>query len=221
VGTAEHEAEGGGRARASMVYFDYGSGIGAGLYVDGRLLYGQGSAAGEFGHICLAPDGPVCTCGSFGCLEALVGLRAVEARVRNLLLQGARSKVLEAAGGHPDGLTGWMVFEAANQGDKVASNVVAEVARYLGLGIANLINLFNPGLVVLDTRLRLAGPALLEGTVSTVKRQALREASEQVVIRYGSVTEAAGVLGVARLVLEKHFEIPAFRMPACLVEGGL
>jgi predicted NBD/HSP70 family sugar kinase len=218
---AEHEAEGGNGARSSMVYVDYGSGIGAGLYVDGRLLYGQGSAAGEFGHTCLAPDGPVCTCGSFGCLEALAGLRAVEARVRRLLMQGARSSVVDAANGNAEAVTGWMVFEAASGGDKVASNVVAEVARYLGLGIANLVNLFNPGLVVLDARLRLAGPELLDGIVSAVRRQALREATEQVEIRYASVTEAAGVLGVARLVLEKHFEVPAFRMPPCLVAGGL
>ena len=218
---AEHAEEAGDGGRSSMVYVDYGSGIGAGLYVDGRLLYGKGSAAGEFGHTCLAPDGPVCTCGSFGCLEAIAGLRAVEARVRRLLLDGARSKVVDAAGGNAEAVTGWMVFEAASSGDKVASNVVAEVARYLGLGIANLVNLFNPGLVVLDARLRLAGSALLDGIVSTVRRQALREAAEQVVIRYASVIEAAGVLGVARMVLERHFEIPAFRMPACLVDGGV
>jgi predicted NBD/HSP70 family sugar kinase len=218
---AEHEAEGGDHARSSMIYVDYGSGIGAGLYVDGRLLYGQGSAAGEFGHTCLAPDGPVCTCGSFGCLEAMVGLRAVEARVRRLLLQGASSSVLDAAGGNPEAVTGWMVFGAASGGDKVASNVVAEVAQYLGLGIANLVNLFNPGLVVLDARLQLAGPELVEGIASVVRRQALREATEQVVIRYASVTEAAGALGVARLVLERHFAIPAFRMPPFLMEEGL
>jgi N-acetylglucosamine repressor len=218
---AEHAEELGEGSRSSMVYVDYGSGIGAGLYVDGRLLYGQGSAAGEFGHTCLAPDGPVCTCGSFGCLEAIAGLRAVEARVRRLLLDGARSTVVDAAGSNAEGVTGWMVFEAASSGDKVASNVVAEVARYLGLGIANLVNLFNPGLVVLDARLRLAGSELLEGIISVVRRQALREATEQVVIRYASVTEAAGVLGVARMVLEKHFEIPAYRMPAFLVESGI
>ena len=69
-----------------------------------------------------------------------------------------------------------MVFEAASSGDKVASNVVAEVARYLGLGIANLVNLFNPGLVVVDARLRPAGSELLDGIVSAYRRQALREA---------------------------------------------
>jgi predicted NBD/HSP70 family sugar kinase len=111
-----------------------------------------------------------------------------------------------------------MVFEAASRGDKVSGNVVAEVARYLGLGIANLVNLFNPGLVVLDARLRLAGPDLLDGIVAVVRRQALREATDQVVIRYASVTDAAGALGVASMVLEKHFQVPAFRMPACLLE---
>lgn len=214
---AEHENEANGTA-SSMIYVDYGSGIGAGLYVDGRLLYGQGSAAGEFGHTCIDPEGPVCLCGSFGCLEAMAGLRAVEARVRRLLQEGARSEVLDAAHGNPAAVTGWLVLEAASRGDKVSRNVVAEVARYLGLGIANLVNLFNPGLVVLDSRLRLAGAELLDGIVSVVKRQALREATDQVIIRYAAVTEAAGALGVARMVLEKHFQVPAFRMPACLLE---
>lgn len=202
---AEHQAEGSSAEATSMIYIDYGAGIGAGLYVDGRLLYGQGSAAGEFGHTHLASDGPVCACGSFGCLEALAGLRAVEARVRRILADGGKTDVLERAGGDPARITGWMVFEAAHEGDKVAANVVAEVARYLGIGIGNLVNLFNPGLVVLDARLKRAGPEWMEQVQAVMRRQALREATAQVRVRFGEIDEGAGVLGVARMVMERHY----------------
>ncbi|MFN7923427.1 MAG: ROK family protein [Bryobacteraceae bacterium] len=204
---AEHRVE--TADATSMIYIDYGAGIGAGLYVDGRLLYGQGSAAGEFGHTHLVMDGPVCACGSFGCLEAVAGLHAMEARVRRILAEGGRTEVLDAAAGDASRITGWMVFEAASRGDKVAANVVAEVGRYLGLGIANLVNLFNPGVIVLDARLRPAGPELLDQIQAVVRRQALREAAAQVRIRWGEVAEGAGVLGVARMVLEKHFGVAA------------
>ncbi|MBV6432704.1 MAG: N-acetylglucosamine repressor [Bryobacteraceae bacterium] len=214
---AEHEedlADGAG----SMVYVDYGSGIGAGLYVDGRLLYGQGSAAGEFGHTHVTEDGPICNCGSFGCLEAFAGIRAVEARLRRIIAEGGQTDVLDMADGDPARITGWMVFQAASRGDKAASSIVAEVGRYLALGIANLVNLFNPGVVVLDATLGEAGQELLEQISGIVRRKALRESAAQAVIRYARVRESAGVLGVARIALAKHFEIPAFKPPPFLLE---
>ena len=204
----------------SMIYVDYGAGIGAGLFVDGRLLYGQGSAAGEFGHTRIVDDGTACNCGSFGCLEAIAGLRAVEARVRRAIADGGNTEVLAMAGEDPSRITGWMVFEAASRGDKIASNTVADIGRYLGLGIANLVNLFNPAEIVLDGRLRLAGDELLNQINSTIRRQALRESTENLVLRYGVCGNDAGVLGVARMVLTKHFEIPALKLPRFLVEGA-
>ena len=83
----------------SMVYVDYGTGIGAGISVDGRMLLGYGSAAGEFGHTRVVDEGPACNCGSFGCLEAIAGMRAVEARVRRAIADGGNTEVLEMAGG--------------------------------------------------------------------------------------------------------------------------
>ncbi|MCX6624724.1 MAG: ROK family protein [Acidobacteria bacterium] len=202
-----------GDGAETMVYIDYGSGIGAGLFVDGRLLYGQGSAAGEFGHTHIVGDGPACNCGSFGCLEAIAGMRAVEARLRRALADGGHTEVLEMAGGDASRITGWMVFEAASRGDKISINIVAEVGRHLGLGIANMVNLFNPGVVVLDSSLRAAGQDLLDQITAIVRRQALRESTEHVEVRYARLLKHAGVLGAAAMVLEKHFEIPSFKVP--------
>ncbi|MFN0171119.1 MAG: ROK family protein [Bryobacteraceae bacterium] len=202
----------------SMVYVDYGTGIGAGICVDGRMLLGYGSAGGEFGHTRVVEEGPACNCGSFGCLEAIAGMRAVEARVRRAIGDGGFTDVLEMAGGDVTRITGWMVFEAAGRGDKISSNIVAEVGRHLGLGIANLVNLFNPAVVVLDSSLRAAGNGLLDQITAIVKRQALRESTEHLQIRHARAVHKVGVLGVAQMVIDKHFEIPAFKLPPFLIE---
>lgn len=205
---AEHQAEPAESGATSMIYIDYGSGIGAGLYVDGRLLYGQGSAAGEFGHTRVTDDGPICPCGSFGCLKAVAGLRAVESRVRRILSDGGKSELTPET-------NGWLVFEAASRGDKVAMNVTAEVARHLGLGIANLVNLFNPALIVLDARLAIAGQEFLDQITAHVRRQALREATAQLRLRYGvtRVNDGAAILGVAGMVIEQHFNTGSENLP--------
>src|SRR4051794_13020537 len=194
----------GSHSRETMIYIDYGAGIGAGLVTDGRLLYGQTSGAGEFGHMHVVENETACNCGSFGCLEAVAGLRAVETRVRRAVADGGKTEVLEMAGGDPARINGWMVFEAASRGDKIAGNTVAMVGRYLGLGIANLVNLFNPGSVVLDWRLRTAGDALLDEITATVKLQALREFTAHLQIRYATKGSEAGLLGMARMALDEH-----------------
>jgi N-acetylglucosamine repressor len=191
----------------TMIYVDYGTGIGAGLFVDGRLLYGQRSAAGEFGHTHIVEDGPACNCGSFGCLEAIAGLRAVEGRVRRAVADGGHTDLLEMARGNASAITGWMVFEGASRGDKISINIAAEVGRYLGLGIANLVNLFNPAVVVIDSSLRAAGQELLDQITAVIRRQALREFVEHVEVRYARHCENAGVLGAAAMVLDQHYEI--------------
>jgi predicted NBD/HSP70 family sugar kinase len=216
--TAAEQDDGAAARGDSMVYIEYGTGIGAGFMVDGRLLYGQHCGAGEFGHTHIVENGPACNCGSFGCLEALAGLKAVEARVRRAIEDGGQTEVREMAGGDLSRITGWMVFEAASHADKTSSHIVAEVGRYLALGIANLVNLLNPSVVVLDSKLQLAGQELLDQITTIVRRQALRESTEQMEVRFARMGDEAGVLGVAQMVLEGHYEIPPFKFPPSLLE---
>ena len=110
------------------------------------------------------------------------------------------------------------MFEAASRGDKISSHVVAEVARYLALGIANLVNLLNPAVVVLDAKLRLGGEGLLDQITTIVKRQALRQSSERVTVRYARMGDEAAVLGVAQMVLEDHYEISPLKSLPFLAE---
>jgi predicted NBD/HSP70 family sugar kinase len=94
-------------------------------------------------------------------------------------------------------------------------NVTAEVARHLGLGIANLVNLFNPALIVLDARLAIAGQEFLDQITAHVRRQALREATAQLRLRYGvtRVNDGAAILGVAGMVIEQHFNTGSENLP--------
>jgi predicted NBD/HSP70 family sugar kinase len=202
----------------NMIYVDYGVGIGAGIIIDGRLLYGQDCAVGEFGHTHAVEGGPACKCGSIGCLEAVVAANALVARIRKALREGANSQVLSLAGLDEKNLTAWMVLQAASAGDKICGNIVAELGNYLGRGLANLVNLFNPAIVVLDKRLETAGDGLLDQITQVIKRQALSNSVERLSIRFAKVASEPGLLGMGLLVFDKHFEIPAFRPPRFMIE---
>lgn len=211
---------GAGAPADDMIYVEYGkTGIGAGIISGGKLIHGAGYAAGELGHTHVTEEGPPCKCGSFGCLEALAGAAAIESRIRKAIAEGSGSEVISLAGGDPDAVSGWMVLKAAQMGDKTCSAIVEQAANYLGLGLANLVNLFNPSVLVLDQRLKLAGQSLLEQVIKVVKRQALSYSTKNVNIRFGSLGAEASVLGAASIALEKHFEIPALKPPRFLIES--
>lgn len=209
---------GAGQKQENMIYLDYGTGIGAGIIVDGELLYGRDCGVGEVGHTHIAEDGPACKCGSIGCLEAIAGAAAIEARIRKALSEGATSQVVELAGGDPQKITVWNVLSAASLGDKMCNNIIVEIGHSLGVGIANLVNLFNPSVVVLDKRLERAGDSLLDQICRTVKGQALTSSSARLAIRIGELGAEAGLLGMGLAVLEEHFEIPALRPPSFMME---
>jgi glucokinase len=203
-----------------MIFVEYGrTGIGAGIISGGKLIHGAGYAAGELGHTHMIEEGPACKCGSFGCLEAIAGAAAIEAKIRKAIADGGGSEALALAGGNPSAVSGWMVLTAAKMGDKACSAIVEQTANYLGLGLANLVNLFNPSVLVLDQRLNLAGDGLLDQVTKVVNRQGLRYSTKNMSILFGSLGAEASVLGAASIALEKHFEIPALKPPRFMIES--
>lgn len=208
---------GAGEMAEDMIFVEYGrTGIGAGIVLGGKLTHGSGFAAGEFGHTHIMKDGPTCKCGSSGCLEAVAGAAALEARIRKAIANG--SAVLPVADGDNANVTGWMVLEAARSGEPTCAALVEEMGSYLGLSLANLVNLLNPSVLVLDQRLQLAGEGLLEQIIQVVRKQALRHATKDLSIRFGKLGNEAIVLGVGALVLERYFEIPALKPPKFMIE---
>jgi len=209
---------GAGQGANDIIFVDYGKGIGAGIIVDGKPLHGHRWAAGEFGHTHVSEDNTACPCGSFGCLEAMAGALALELRIRKAISEGSSPQGLATRGGEAGEISAWQVLKAASEGDKTCSAIVEQAGNYLGLGLANLVNLFNPSMIVLDRRLEQAGQALLDQIVRIVKRQALSHCTEDLDIRFAKLDQDAGVLGVALMLLERHFEIPALKPPAFMLE---
>jgi N-acetylglucosamine repressor len=219
--TIAEQMLGAGEMQDNLVYFDYGAGIGAGVVVDGKLLYGQNCGVGEIGHTRVSENGPACKCGSIGCLEATAGTSAIEARMRRAIAEGALTQALQLADGDPSKVTAWMVLRAAAAGDKMSSNIVSELARDIGVGIANVVNLFNPAVVVFDKRLEPGGALLLDQIARVVRSQTLATFSADLALRFGRIGEEAGLVGIGLCVLEKRYEIPALRPPSFMVADAL
>lgn len=140
---------GAGKGLDSFVSIFLGTGVGSGFVFNGALYEGATNSAGEIGHICLDPAGPVCGCGRHGCLEAVASGRGIENEVRRRLAAGAHSLIRDLAGDDPTKVTGFLVGQAARDGDALALEVLARAGRYLGLAMANVHNLLNPGRILL------------------------------------------------------------------------
>jgi len=166
---AEHRF-GAGRGARSLVYCTLGTGIGGGIIIDGRLYRGTTDDAGEIGHTTVLPDGPPCLCGKRGCLEALVAGPAIAKRAQRLAEAHRDSLMWSIADGRLSAITAAEALRAARQGDHAAREVWRETGYYLGLGLANLIQVLNPQVVVLGTIAVHAGDILLRPT-----RRAARE----------------------------------------------
>jgi len=207
-------ALGSGEMADDMIYVEYG----AGVITHGRLLRGHDGCAAEFGHTHIIDGGPPCQCGSFGCLEAVAGSAALAARFRKVILDGGHSAALSESSEQVEPVTGWDILEAANAGDKTCSAITEEMGRQLGVGLANLVNLFNPSLIILDPRLKLAGANLIDQLTRVVRMQALSLAVENLKIRFGVLGSEAGVQGACLQIVESLFEIPALKPPWFLLD---
>ncbi|MDE3001276.1 MAG: ROK family protein [Gemmatimonadota bacterium] len=152
---------GAGRGCRHLVYYNVGTGIGAGIIINGEIYRGANGNAGELGHVPVNPDGPLCDCGNRGCLESLcsgtaIGRRGEEA-VRRQPWRGGG--IRQAAGGP---VTARAVFDAARSGDGLALELVNETCRYLGMGVAAAMNALAPEAIVIGGSVAKAGRALLE-----------------------------------------------------------
>ena len=194
-----------GQREPNMIYLDYGTGIGAGVLVDGKLLYGHNCGVGEVGHTNMVRSGPTCKCGSNGCLEAVAGAGAVENRTRKALSEGVSSRLLAMAQEDPSRITVWLVLEAARAGDKMCWNIVAEIAEEIGVAMANLVNLFNPSMIVFDQRLSTTGEEFLNLISRVVKSNALAGSASGLSLRFATLGREAGLLGVGLQILERQF----------------
>lgn len=194
-----------GRQFKNLICVNVGYGIGAGIIVDGKPLYGSLGLAGEFGHVTLDRNSRVlCDCGNYGCLEALSSGNAIAKAAQARLREDSREGALrDACEGDPDRVTTEMVAYAAQRGDPLAFEVFNTAVEYLGIGIAGLVNLFSPEAVVIGGGVAQAGSILFDKVRETVKSRALNKISSNLVIKPASFGMKAAAMGAVSLILSE------------------
>ena len=186
-----------------MIYVVVGTGVGGGLILDGRLYHGASGMAGEIGHIVVKPDGPVCACGNYGCLEALTSGPSIAREARRRIAQGQSTLITELVQGDPDRITSKIVAQAADHGDETAKSILAEAMHYLGLGMASLVHTLNPELIVFGGGVSNLGERMFGPVRQVIADVAFAEAAETVRVAPAQLGDNAGVLGAAAVAMSQ------------------
>jgi glucokinase len=184
---------GAARGADNVIGMTIGTGIGGGVIIGGRLYHGASDVAGEIGHATIDITGRRCKCGNYGCLEAYASGPSIADRAREAI-SSDDCLMLKMAGGDASRITAATVYEAAKRGDDVALDVVRETSRFLGAGVANLLNIFNPDVVVICGGVTQAGDTLFAPLRREVRKRAFKPAVDACRIVPG-VLAAAGVVG--------------------------
>ena len=192
----------------SFIYLSAGIGLGAGIVLDGKLFRGSNGYASEVGHMTVDPNGELCGCGKRGCWETQVGPRAVLRRVRKTLESGVPSALCDLVESDLERISFESVVQAAGQGDSVALGALQEVGERLGVGVANLVNVFNPELIVLGGALNLASTILLPIVERLIRENALTPACENVRVSASAHGIDACLMGAVALVLDDILREP-------------
>jgi glucokinase-like ROK family protein len=193
-----------GKDTRNFICVNVGHGIGAGIVMKGKPLFGPTGMLGEFGHLTLDKDSEVqCDCGNFGCLEALASGQAIAQTARVAMENGTSSILKDLSGGDPSVITAKMVVDAAKEGDTLAWSVFDRAAEYLGIGIAGLINLLGPETIVIGGGVAQAGDILFEKVRKTVNARSLKKISKDVQIVPARFGTKAAVMGAVALVLDQ------------------
>jgi len=180
-----------------VVGITIGTGIGGGIVLDGHVFHGASDVAAEIGHTTIDVTGRRCKCGNYGCLEAYASGSAIAARTIEELEAGTPSMISELVDGDVSRVTAQTVYRAAQAGDALAHEIVRDTARFLGAGIANIVNVLNPDVVVVTGGVTGAGDRLFGPLRIEVARRAFKPAVDACRIVPGALPGTAGVLGAA------------------------
>ena len=195
-----------GRTARTMAFFALGTGIGGGVAVEGRLLLGPLGAAGELGHQTILPDGPRCGCGNRGCLETLASGPAIAAEGIRLMQSGLAPRLHDLVEGDASRVTTKEMTEAAEAGDDNVRDAIVRAARYLGIGVSNVVVVLHPDLVVLGGGVAQIGDLLFDTVRQTVHDRVGMFPTDGVAILPSALGDSAGALGGIALAMKRGLE---------------
>ncbi len=192
---------GAGQDVDSMIYMTVSTGIGGGIIIDKKILHGVNDTAGEIGHFVIQTDGPICGCGNHGCFEAVASGTAINGIGKYIAAMHSDSLLYQLVDGDITQIDGKIVAEAAKMGDQFALQIWDDEARYLGIGIANLINIFNVGTIILGGGVMNAWDLINEKMIKTIKQYAFESAYNAVKIRRAALGSEVGVKGAIAVAM--------------------
>lgn len=199
---------GAGRGVSDLAYVKLGTGIGGGLVINGTIYRGSFGSAGELGHVTIDENGPLCDCGSRGCLETMAGAAAIveDARAaRALVLAGTHGQSAQS----PEAICDIAdVIREAQEGDAACRAAIERAGEHIGVATASLVNLVNPSLILFDGGVTRAGELLLEPLRRTLAARSLRMAWARTRISPGELGNNAIALGAVSMVIDAAFGMP-------------
>lgn len=192
LGETQYGSESGAR---NLVFLTLGTGIGGGVVIDGRLRLGPLGAAGEVGHQTVIPNGPMCGCGNRGCIEAVASGSALTGEGVRLLRSGLAPHLLELVGGDVSAVNPMRMAEAARLGDAAVAQSIEYAANFLGIGVANLVTILHPEVVVLGGGMSAMGDLLLDPVRRAIKERVRMFPADDVRVERSTLGERAGLYG--------------------------
>ncbi len=219
MGVLGEWASGAGRGERDLVFIKVGTGIGAGLLIDGQIYRGVSGSAGEIGHLTIDENGPLCACGNYGCLEAIAGGRAIAQQARQAVKDGQRTSLSSF---HPtESITALDVALAARRGDLLSQQILTRAGTHIGIAIAGLVNMFNPGVIIIGGGIAQTGDIILEPIRQAVQRRSLPAATRIVRITTSMLGRRSSSMGAViqaisialRQVSERKEVMPGSKAP--------
>lgn len=192
---------GAGKRVNNLLYMTISTGVGGGIIINGDIYYGSTGNAGEIGHMTVDPTGPKCGCGNYGCLESFSSGTAIKNMARAAVENDQPTLLKDLAENNE--LSAELVAEAAAKGDQKALDIFAKAGYYLGIGIANLVNIFNPEMIILGGGVMKAKEYFLDRAKKEFKKRALNAPADIVKIKEAVLEDEIGVKGAIAVAMQK------------------
>ncbi|MFW6268844.1 MAG: ROK family protein [Bacillota bacterium] len=185
--------------RDNFIFINTGPGIGSAIVIKGNLYYGRDYSAGEFGHMTVIEDGPLCSCGDHGCIESLISINTLVKKYFPEIESDLSLKRLKNE---------WeKLIEFSCSGDNKAKNILKKAGKYLGTGIANIINFLNPDAIIIGGAFVKAKNIILPVVKERIKNKSLQIPGNNIKIKTNSLGKKAGAAGAGILVLQELFKL--------------
>ena len=190
---------GAGREADSLVMLTIGTGIGGGIVINKKLWRGVNNVAAEIGHMVIQMDGPKCSCGNYGCIEAYASATAKVRRFKESLKSGMPSSLKDAGE-----ITAKMINDAAlQQGDRASLDIIKETGQYLGIAIVNIMHILNPEVIVLTGGMIGSGDLLMNPIKQVIEEKAFEASAKETKIVFSQLGNDAGIIGAAGCLLNE------------------